>query len=73
MTHSRRYAEKIESAPAVRPSKASTTSDAKAWGRLAARLNWGLLDLADEVEESFRGIAATAYHQQMIKLHGAPF
>lgn len=73
VTHSRKYRERLADFPPSTTAKASTKSDAAAWGRVAAVLNWGLSDLAEEVEPELHEVARAAYNRKMLKLHGAPF
>jgi hypothetical protein len=53
--------------------KIESIKDAQAWGRVAARLGWGLDSLKAEVEEAVQAEAIAAYERRMIQLHGAPF
>jgi hypothetical protein len=44
--------------------KANTKSEAVAWARIAAVLNWGLSDLENEVEPQFHEDARRAYEKR---------
>ncbi len=48
--------------------KASTLQDARAWGRIAARLGWGLGELEKEVAPEFQQAAREAYDRRMAQL-----
>lgn len=47
--------------------KANSKSEAMAWGRIAAVLNWGLGDLENEVEPRFHEDARRAYNSRRRK------
>lgn len=51
-----------------RKDKANTKSEAEAWGRIAARLGWGLDGLKNEIEAEFHGDARRAYESRLRSL-----
>ncbi len=52
----------------VDQAKANTRSDAQAWGRIAARLGWGLSQLENDVEAEFHDCARDAYYLKLARI-----
>jgi hypothetical protein len=53
--------------------KVDTLSDAKAYGRMAARFGWGTDSILSDVVEQFQSAAIQAYERRNFQLYGAPF
>lgn len=75
LTHSRRYATEIYTAPIKTkvPPKAKSRSEAEYEGRSAAQFGWGKDCLADKVEPDYLLYAELAYDRKKFKIDGVPF